>query len=61
MTLHSMTAFATLAGRHGRHEWVVDAKSVNGRGLDLKMRLPNLLDPHEAGSAQARRRHPVAR
>ena len=49
MTLHSMTAFATLVGRHGRHEWVVDAKSVNGRGLDLKMRLPSLLDPHEAG------------
>ena len=48
MTLHSMTAFATLDGRHGRHEWVVDAKSVNGRGLDLKMRLPSLLDAHEA-------------
>ena len=48
MSLYSMTAFASRAGTHGRHTWTADAKSVNGRGLDLKLRLPNLLDPHEA-------------
>ncbi len=48
MTLHSMTAFAGTAGSHGRHAWTLDLKSVNARGLDLKLRLPSSLDPHEA-------------
>ncbi len=48
MTLHSMTAFAGITGSHGRHAWTLDLKSVNARGLDLKLRLPSSLDPHEA-------------
>jgi len=35
-----MTGFARAEGEHGAQRWVWEIKSVNGRGLDLKLRVP---------------------
>lgn len=40
MPLQSMTGFARLDGRSGRHQWAWELRSVNGKGLDLRLRLP---------------------
>lgn len=48
MSLTSMTGFARVDGRsHGR-SWIWELKSVNGRGLDLRFRLPGGLDAVES-------------
>ena len=47
MTL-SMTGFATRRGQLGPHSWVWDIRSVNGKGLDLRLRLPDWIDGLEA-------------
>jgi len=38
---HSMTAFATQQGESDGVTWAWDLRSVNGRGLDIKLRLPD--------------------
>jgi uncharacterized protein (TIGR00255 family) len=65
MTLQSMTGFARLDGASGRHQWAWELRSVNGKGLDLRLRLPvglerlepearRILAPHFArGNIQA--------
>ena len=40
MTLKSMTGFARADGVHGDTSWSWEARSVNGRNLDLRLRLP---------------------
>lgn len=40
MPLTSMTGFADLAGGAGGVGWTWEARSVNGRGLDVRVRLP---------------------
>src|SRR5258708_16758065 len=40
MTVISMTGFAESAGAQGALHWRWEAKSVNGRGLDLRLRTP---------------------
>jgi len=40
MTVISMTGFAESSGAHGTVRWRWEAKSVNGRGLDLRLRTP---------------------
>ncbi|MDC7681991.1 YicC family protein [Asticcacaulis sp. BYS171W] len=40
MTLSSMTGFARVEGSHGDIGWVYEARSVNGRSLDIKVRTP---------------------
>ena len=40
MTLKSMTGFARADGTHGNIAWSWEARSVNGRNLDLRLRLP---------------------
>ena len=40
MPLSSMTGFARAAGGAGGRSWVWELRSVNGKGLDLRMRLP---------------------
>ena len=40
MALISMTGFADRAGAAGGLGWTWEARSVNGRGLDLRLRLP---------------------
>jgi uncharacterized protein (TIGR00255 family) len=40
MTLSSMTGFARSHGVCGSYSWTWEIKSVNGKGLDLRLRLP---------------------
>jgi uncharacterized protein (TIGR00255 family) len=41
VTLKSMTGFARGDGVHGDTSWNWEARSVNGRTLDLRLRLPS--------------------
>jgi uncharacterized protein (TIGR00255 family) len=40
MTLKSMTGFARRDGQHQAQRWHWEVRSVNGRGLDVRLRLP---------------------
>jgi uncharacterized protein (TIGR00255 family) len=40
MTLHSMTGFARADGAAFGYRWTWEIRSVNGKGLDLRQRLP---------------------
>ena len=40
MPLKSMTGFARSDGRHGLHSWHWEVRAVNGRGLDVRLRMP---------------------
>lgn len=44
MTLQSMTGFARETGVTGTQAWVWELKSVNARGLDVRLRVPPGLD-----------------
>jgi uncharacterized protein (TIGR00255 family) len=48
-----MTGFARSAGASGSMSWAWELRSVNGRGLDVRLRLPNGLDALEAGLREA--------
>jgi len=39
--IRSMTAFATTSGRDADHIWTWELRGVNGKGLDLRLRLPD--------------------
>jgi uncharacterized protein (TIGR00255 family) len=47
MTIRSMTGFARIEGARGPARWHWEIRSVNGRGLDLRLRLPPGLDSLE--------------
>jgi uncharacterized protein (TIGR00255 family) len=47
MSIVSMTGFAESAGSHEGLRWRWEAKSVNGRGLDLRLRTPPSFDSLE--------------
>jgi uncharacterized protein (TIGR00255 family) len=49
MPLTSMTGFADLAGERDGLGWTWEARSVNGRGLDLRLRLPDGLEALDPG------------
>jgi uncharacterized protein (TIGR00255 family) len=52
-----MTGFARVDGRAGNKAWIWELKSVNGRGLELRFRLPPGFDSVEAdlrGLAQSK-------
>ena len=64
MTLKSMTGFARADGVHGETSWHWEARSVNGRNLDLRLRLPSGFEALEIkardlapGEARARQLH----
>ncbi|KAA2235476.1 YicC/YloC family endoribonuclease [Salinarimonas soli] len=40
MAIASMTGFAREAGATGPYQWAWEIKSVNGRGLDVRVRMP---------------------
>ncbi|WP_413205583.1 YicC/YloC family endoribonuclease [Rhodospirillum sp. A1_3_36] len=40
MAPRSMTGFARAQGTLGSHAWAWEARSVNGKGLDLRLRMP---------------------
>ncbi|MFK0383351.1 YicC/YloC family endoribonuclease [Agrobacterium sp. NPDC090273] len=48
MTLQSMTGFARSEGASGRYRWAWELRSVNGKGLDLRLRLPTGMEGLEA-------------
>ena len=47
MTL-SMTGFAARKGLGAGHSWMWDIRAVNGKGLDLRLRVPDWIDGLEA-------------
>jgi uncharacterized protein (TIGR00255 family) len=56
MTLSSMTGFARIEGHRGDLSWAWEVKSVNGRTLEIRCRLPpgfEALDPRIRTLAQA--------
>jgi len=60
MALSSMTGFARSHGVSGAYTWAWEIKSVNGKGLDLRLRLPPGWDAIEAG-VRARAAEALAR
>lgn len=57
MTISGMTGFARAEGEHAGQRWIWEVKSVNGRGLDLKLRLPpgfDALEPAARAAANAK-------
>lgn len=57
MTISGMTGFARTEGEHAGQRWIWELKSVNGRGLDLKLRLPpgfDALEPPARAGANAK-------
>lgn len=48
MSLSSMTGFARAAGAAGSASWTWELRSVNAKGLDLRLRLPPGFDAVEA-------------
>jgi uncharacterized protein (TIGR00255 family) len=56
MALTSMTGFADLAGARDGMAWTWEARSVNGRGLDLRLRLPEGFEALDSGIRAAARR-----
>lgn len=41
MPLKSMTGFSRATGSNEEAQWIIELRSVNGRGLDMRVRLPN--------------------
>ena len=49
----SMTGFAARRGAGAGFDWVWDLRSVNGKGLDLRLRVPDWVDGLEAALREA--------
>ncbi len=47
--IRSMTGFASGKGVFGPHSWSWELRSVNGKGLDMRLRVPDWLTGLEAG------------
>ena len=47
--IKSMTGFAAQSGAESPFSWSWELRSVNGRGLDLRLRVPDWIDGLEAG------------
>jgi uncharacterized protein (TIGR00255 family) len=60
MTVCSMTGFARAAGAREPWRWVVELKTVNAKGLDLRLRVPPAFERIEA-EARARLGQALAR
>lgn len=59
MKIKSMTGFARIEGSHGAMRWHWELRSVNGRGLDLRFRLPPGFDQIEPKLREAAQRRLV--
>ncbi|MDE4175034.1 YicC family protein [Phaeobacter sp. PT47_59] len=44
MGVNSMTGFASAQGGQGAHSWSWEIRSVNAKGLDLRLRIPDWLE-----------------
>jgi uncharacterized protein (TIGR00255 family) len=60
MSLSSMTGFARASGAREPYRWAFELKSVNAKGLDLRLRAPSGFDRIE-GEARARLGRALAR
>jgi len=60
MSVSSMTGFARAAGSSGGWRWAFELKSVNAKGLDLRLRMPSPFDRVET-EARARLAKALAR
>lgn len=47
--IRSMTGFASATGTLSPHSWTWELRAVNGKGLDLRLRVPDWLDGLEIG------------
>ena len=47
MPLNSMTGFGRSDGRHDQYSWAWEIRTVNGRGLEIRLRLPSGYDSLE--------------
>ncbi|WP_306004960.1 YicC/YloC family endoribonuclease [Aquicoccus porphyridii] len=47
--IYSMTGFASAKGQSGAHGWAWELRSVNAKGLDLRLRVPDWIAGLEAG------------
>lgn len=56
-TLHSMTGFASLSGDDETAKWDWEVRGVNGKGLDLRLRLPEGSDALERQVRTAAAQH----
>ncbi|ARE38437.1 hypothetical protein RGUI_0296 [Rhodovulum sp. P5] len=50
---HSMTAFATTGGQGAGYTWIWELRGVNGKGLDMRMRLPDWIGGLEQAARSA--------
>lgn len=53
MSIASMTGFARVRGTHADAHWAWELKSVNGRGLDLRLRCPPGFDGLDSAAREA--------
>ncbi len=53
MTIASMTGFARQSGEHADWAWAWEIKSVNAKGLDIRLRAPSFLDALEPAARNA--------
>ena len=60
MAVSSMTGFARAAGSSGAWRWAFELKTVNAKGLDIRLRMPAPFDRVE-GEARARLAKALAR
>jgi uncharacterized protein (TIGR00255 family) len=60
MSVSSMTGFARAAGSGGTWRWTFELKTVNAKGLDIRLRMPVPFDRAE-GEARARLAKALAR
>ena len=51
--LRSMTGFASATGRLAPHGWSWELRAVNGKGQDLRLRVPDWIDGLEIGLRKA--------
>lgn len=51
--IRSMTGFATKSGALGPHSWSWELRAVNGKGLDLRIRVPDWIPGLETGLRKA--------
>lgn len=51
--IRSMTGFASATGALSPHSWTWELRAVNGKGLDLRLRVPDWIDGLEAGLRRA--------
>lgn len=57
MTLQSMTGFARTQGQYDDTSWIWELRSVNGKGLDLRLRVPSGYEAVETAARSELAKH----